>query len=169
MSPYQIAWAVLGLVVLQRLIELPYARRNAQSLLARGGREYGARHYPLFIALHTAWLVSIAVFLPTGLRIVWGWIVLYAFLQAFRFWILISLGTYWTTRIITIPGEPLVRRGPYRYLRHPNYLLVIGEIAALPLAFGETGIALIFSLLNLALLAWRIRIEDRALSPRRAA
>jgi methyltransferase len=163
----EIAFIVLGLVALQRLIELPYARRNAQKLLARGGREYGEGHYPLFVILHAAWLVSMAVFLPPALSIHWGAFLAYVLLQGFRIWVIATLGPYWTTRIITVPGAPLIRRGPYRYLRHPNYLLVVGEIALLPLVFGEVEIAIVFSILNFALLFWRIRIEDRALQPRR--
>jgi methyltransferase len=163
----EIAFIVLGLVALQRLIELPYARRNAQKLLARGGREYGEGHYPLFVILHAAWLASMAVFLPQNLSIHWGALSAYALLQGLRIWIIATLGPYWTTRIITVPGAPLIRRGPYRYLRHPNYLLVVGEIALLPLVFGEVEIAIVFSILNFALLFWRIRIEDRALQPRR--
>jgi methyltransferase len=89
-------------------------------------------------------------------------------LQAARLWVLASLGRFWTTRIVILPGAPLVRRGPYRYLRHPNYLVVAAEIAVLPLVFGAWGIALVFSLLNLVLLIQRIRVEDAALAPRRA-
>jgi methyltransferase len=88
-------------------------------------------------------------------------------LQGMRLWVIASLGPYWTTRIITLPNAALVRRGPYRYLRHPNYAVVIAEIAALPLAFGAWDIAVAFSALNAALIAWRIRVEDRILDPRR--
>jgi methyltransferase len=92
----------------------------------------------------------------------------FAVLQGLRIWVLASLGPFWTTRVLTLPGAPMVKRGPYRWVRHPNYLVVIGEIAVLPLAFGAWDVAILFSVLNLALLAWRIRIEDRALAPRRA-
>src|SRR5262249_24074026 len=91
----------------------------------------------------------------------------FAILQGLRLWVLLSLGRYWTTRIITVPGAPLVRRGPYRFLRHPNYLVVAAEIAMLPLAFGAWVVAVVFSALNAALLAWRIALEDQALAPRR--
>jgi methyltransferase len=88
-------------------------------------------------------------------------------LQGARLWVLVSLGRYWTTRVITVPGAPLVRRGPYRYFRHPNYLVVVAEIAVLPIAFGAWVVAVVFSALNAALLAWRISLEDQALAPRR--
>ena len=94
-------------------------------------------------------------------------LVLFALLQVFRAWVLLSLGKYWTTRVITVPGVPLVRRGPYRFLRHPNYVVVAAEIAVLPLAFGAWAVAVVFSALNGALLAWRISVEDQALGPRR--
>ena len=91
----------------------------------------------------------------------------FVLLQALRVWVLVTLGSYWTTRVITVPDTPLVSRGPYRFVRHPNYLVVIGEMALLPLAFGQVTNAIAFSALNGVLLAWRIRIEDGALRPRR--
>lgn len=158
---------VVVLVALQRLAELLYAARNTRRLRRRGAVEHGRSHYPLFVLLHGAWLVAILVAVPAGTPIVWPPLALFILLQLARLWIVATLGPYWTTRIITLPGAPLIRRGPYRFLRHPNYLVVIGEIALLPLAFGAWRIALVFSLLNLALLAWRRRVEDAALAPRR--
>src|SRR6185437_9200492 len=128
-----------------------------RALLARGAIEAGAGHYPLLVLLHGAWLVALLYAVPAERAPSWGWLGLF---------VLASLGPYWTTRIITLPGAPLVRRGPYRFLRHPNYVVVVAEIAVLPLAFGAWRIALVFSALNLALLAWRIRIEQQALAPR---
>jgi methyltransferase len=93
----------------------------------------------------------------------------FVLLQGLRVWVLASLGRFWTTRVITLPGAPLVRRGPYRWFRHPNYLVVAGEILVLPLAFGAWEIAVIFSLANAAILTLRVRCEERALSPRRPA
>lgn len=162
------AWIILGVVVVQRLLELPYANRNARALMARGGVEYGSRHYPLFILLHGGWLVAMALAMPQAPVINGGLLGLYVVLQGLRFWIILSLGAYWTTRIISVPDAPLVARGPYRYMRHPNYWLVAAEIAVLPLVFGEWRVALIFSLLNAGLVAWRIHVEDRALASRRA-
>ncbi|HEX4014061.1 MAG TPA: isoprenylcysteine carboxylmethyltransferase family protein [Candidatus Cybelea sp.] len=158
---------VLALVVLQRVAELFYATRNTRRLLARGGVEIGAIQYPFFIVLHTAWLVSMALLIPAGRQPNWTLLVVYALLQPLRIWALASLGPYWTTRIITVPGEPLVRRGAYRFFRHPNYVVVCAEIAVLPLAFGAVEIAIVFSVLNASLLSWRIRTEERALLTRR--
>jgi methyltransferase len=160
-------WALLGLVVLQRLGELIYAHRNTARLLAQGGREFGARHYPLIVLLHLAWLAAMAALVPAETPPLWPWLALFFLLQASRLWVLASLGPYWTTRIITLANAPLVRHGPYRFLKHPNYLVVALEIAVLPLAFGAWQIALVFSLLNALILAHRIRIEDSALAGRR--
>lgn len=158
---------VVALVALQRLAELLYAARNTQRLRQRGAVEHGRYHYPLFVVLHGGWLVAILVAVPADAAIVWPALALFILLQLARLWIVVTLGPFWTTRIITLPDAPLIRRGPYRFLRHPNYLVVIGEIALLPLAFGVWRVALVFSLLNLALLGWRRRVEDAALAPRR--
>jgi methyltransferase len=162
-------YAILALVALQRLIEISYAKRNTQRLMRRGAVEVGRRHYPLLVALHAAWLVAIALCVPKPAVIAPSWLALFIALQAARVWVIAALGPYWTTRIVSLPGAPLVRTGPYRFVRHPNYLVVAGEIAALPLAFGEAGVAAVFSVLNAAMLAWRIGAEDRALAPRREA
>jgi methyltransferase len=157
---------ILGLVAAERLFELIHASRNTRLLLAQGATEFGAGHYPLIVLLHAAWLVAIFAFAPRDLPPVWVWLGLFIVLQAVRAWVLLTLGPYWTTRIISLPQAPLVRRGPYRFLRHPNYAVVIGEIAVLPLVFREIDVALIFSALNLALLAWRIRVESETLAVR---
>ncbi len=159
-----LAQIVTLLVALQRLAELGYARRNARRLLAAGGVEHGAGHYPLFVALHGAWLAALFVMVPAEAPADWGLLGLYGLLQLGRLWVIASLGRRWTTRVIVVPGAPLVTRGPYRFLRHPNYLIVALEIPVLPLAFGAWQIALGFGLANLALLAWRFRIEERALA-----
>jgi methyltransferase len=117
--------------------------------------------------LHAGWLASLAVFIPASAPPVWPLLGFFALLQLARLWIILSLRGFWTTRIVTLPDAPLVRTGPFRYLRHPNYLLVAAEIAVLPLAFGAVAVATIFSALNLALIARRIRIEERLLAPRR--
>jgi methyltransferase len=158
----------LGLVALQRLIELVHACRNTAWLRRQGAVEADAGAYPLFVLLHAGWLVSIAIFVPAATPPDWLLIGLFALLQLGRIWVLASLGRYWTTRVITLPNAPLVQTGPFRYLRHPNYLLVAAEIAVLPLAFGAVAVAVTFSALNLVLLARRIRIEERVLAPRRA-
>jgi methyltransferase len=155
------------LVAVQRGIELVYASRNTRRLLAAGGEEIGVRHYPLFVLLHASWLIAMAVFIPPQSPPNWWLLGLFAVLQALRIWVVRTLGPYWTTRIITVPNAPLVRAGPYRFFRHPNYLVVVGEIAVLPLAFGAVWIALVFSLLNAALLVLRTRVEENALAARR--
>lgn len=160
------AW-LLGFIVAQRLAELTLARRNTRRLLAAGGREIGAGHYPLFILLHGAWLAALALVVPWSAEPVWWLVAVFFVLQAARVWVIASLGRFWTTRIITLDGAPLIRRGPYRWVRHPNYWIVVGEIAVLPLAFGAWHVALVFSLLNALLLRHRIRIEEAALAARR--
>jgi methyltransferase len=157
----------LGLVVLQRVLELAYARSNAIRLRRLGAVEEDAAGYPLFFLLHASWLASLAVFVPATTEPHWGLLGFFALLQLGRIWVILSLGRCWTTRILSLPGAPLVRTGPFRYFRHPNYLLVSAEIAVLPLAFGADVIAATFSALNLALIARRIRIEDHLLAPRR--
>ncbi len=152
------------LVAAQRLGELAYARRNTRRLMAAGGVEHGARHYPLIVALHGGWLAALFALVPPEAPPDWRLLGGYGLLQLARLWIVVSLGDRWTTRVIALPGAPRVRRGPYRFLRHPNYLVVAVEIPLLPLAFGAWQIALGFGLANLALLAHRIRIEERALA-----
>jgi methyltransferase len=164
---HQAAYIVIGLVVVQRLAELVYAERNTRALRARGAVEIGRAHYPLIVLLHAAWLVAVTLLLPADLHIDWILIGVFAVLQGLRVWVLAALGPYWTTRIVTLEGAPLVRKGPYRFVRHPNYLVVSAEILVLPLAFGEWWVAGIFTVLNAAMLAWRIRREEGALAARR--
>jgi methyltransferase len=159
-----VTWSivVLALVTLQRLGELVLARRNTRRLLARGAHEVAPEHYPLLVAMHAAWLIGLW-WLAWDRPIQWPWLVVFLALQALRVWVLATLGGRWTTRIIVLPGAPLVAKGPYRFLSHPNYAVVIGEIAALPLAFGLWIFAAVFSLLNAAVLTVRIRAENAAL------
>jgi len=131
-------------------------------LLASGAREYGASHYPLIVAVHALWLIGLWWLAPD--RPIDGfWLGLFVLIEIARIWVLATLGRRWTTRIIVLPNAPLVRRGPYRFVNHPNYLVVVGEIAVLPLVFGLWRIALIFTLLNAAVIAIRIREENHAL------
>ena len=153
---------ILGFVTLQRLAELVVARRNTGALLARGAYEVAPGHYPLIVAVHAGWLAALWWLAP-GKPIAWPLVAVFALLQAARLWVLATLGTRWTTRIIILPGAPLVTGGPFRFLSHPNYAVVVAEIAVLPLAFGLWQVALIFSLLNAAILTIRIRAENRAL------
>lgn len=154
-------WTLLAVVTAQRLGELIHARRNTRRLLAQGGVEVGARHYPFMVMLHGAWLTALW-WLGWQAPLQWAWVGLYALLQLGRAWILMSLGQRWTTRIIIIDA-PLRRSGPYRFMRHPNYLLVALEIACVPLALGLTWLALTFSILNAVMLYHRIKVEDAAL------
>lgn len=161
-----IASIILLLVTLQRLSELVIAKRNTAGLIAKGAVEHGASHYPVMVLLHASWLAGLWWF-GWNTTIIWPFMLLYIALQAFRIWILASLGSRWTTRIVTVPNETLVAKGPYKYIRHPNYLLVLLEVPLLPLAFGLTWFAVFYGVLNIAMLAWRIRIEDQALRPSR--
>ena len=158
-----LAAIILALVTLQRLGELVVARHNSRALLARGAYEVGATHYPFIVALHTAWLAALWIFgrsQPVNLLALAAFVAL----QGLRVWVLSTLGSRWTTRILVLPGEPLIARGPYRYLSHPNYVIVVGEIALLPLALHLPMIALVFTVLNAVVLVIRIRTEARALS-----
>ena len=154
--------AILGFVTLQRASELPVAQANTKRLIEQGAHEVAPGHYPLIVAVHVLWLA--ALWLQAPGRPIHPWfLALLILLQALRIWTLRTLGPRWTTRIIVVPGETLVARGPYRFVSHPNYLVVIGEVAVLPLIFGLWRTALIFSALNAIVLAIRIRAEDRAL------
>jgi methyltransferase len=156
---------ILGLVTLQRLAELVISRQNTARLRARGAVEVAPAHYPLIVAVHAAWLISLWIFGHDHPVNMFGFFA-YLILQCVRFWVMWTLGSRWTTRIIILPGEPLVSAGPYRFLPHPNYAVVAGEIALLPLVFGLPGIAAIFTVLNAVVLAIRIRAENRALTSR---
>jgi methyltransferase len=135
--------------------------------LRQGAIEADRAGYPLFPMLHVGWLGAMALLVPAAAAPRWPLLGLFGVLQLLRLWIIVSLGRFWTTRILTLPGEPLVNRGPYRWLRHPNYLIVGAEIALLPLAFGAVAIAAAFSIANLLLIGRRIRIEERVLAQRR--
>lgn len=154
--------AVLVVVTVQRLAELLLSQRNTRRLLARGAYEVAPGHYPFLVTLHAAWLAVLWIFGP-GPPIEIVPLILFALLQLGRVWVIATLGERWTTRIIVLPGAPLVRSGPYRWVNHPNYLIVIGEIALLPLVFGLPMVAIIFSALNGLLLWVRITCENRAL------
>jgi len=154
---------ILLLVTIQRLAELVIARRNTCALLARGAYEVAPGHYPLIVAVHAGWLAALWWLAP-GKPVNWPLIAVFVLLQLGRVWVLATLGRRWTTRIIVVPGEQLVASGPFRFVRHPNYWVVAGEIAVLPLAFGLWQVALVFTLLNAAVLAFRIRTEERALA-----
>jgi methyltransferase len=158
-----LAVVILALVTEQRLCELAVAHRNAARLLAKGGVEHGAGHYPAMIAIHAAWLAGLWLLAPAQPVNRW-WLAVYIALQGARAWVLLTLGRRWTTRVIVLPGVPLVESGPYRFLRHPNYAVVAAEVAVLPLVFGLPWYALVFSALNALVLAVRVRCEEAALA-----
>jgi methyltransferase len=155
--------AVLALVALQRLGELVVAYANTKRLLARGAIELDRAGYKWFVVLHAAWLAALLTVVPAATPPNWLLLILYGTLQVARVWVIASLGGRWTTRLIVLPGAPLVKTGPYRWLDHPNYLIAVAEVAILPLAFAAVAIAAGFSACNVVLLARRIRLESRAL------
>jgi methyltransferase len=158
-----LAELILALVTLQRAGELVIAQHNTRRLMARGAIELAPGHYPLIVAVHTGWLISLWLFgRHQDVNVIA--LAAYIILQGFRFWVFRTLGARWTTRIIVVPNEPLVTAGPYRFLSHPNYAVVACEIAVLPLVFYLPWIAAIFTVLNVAVLAIRIRAENRALA-----
>jgi methyltransferase len=158
---------ILGLVTAQRAAELVLSYHNTSRLIARGAVEVAPKHYPLMVAVHALWLIALWV-LGHDQPVNIGALIAYLALQGLRFWVMRTLGPRWTTRIIVLPGEPLVSAGPYRYLTHPNYTVVAGEIATLPLVLGLPWLAVLFTILNAVVLFIRIRAENRALEPSRS-
>lgn len=162
MSIVPLSAALLTFVTAQRLSELVIARRNTGRLLAAGAHEVAPGHYPLIVAVHTVWLAGLWI-LGLDQQPILPLLGIYAVLQALRVWVLTTLGQRWTTRIIVVPGEKLVARGPYRFISHPNYAVVVGEILVLPLVFGLVAFALAMTFANAVALFIRIRAENAAL------
>jgi methyltransferase len=164
-------WLAAGLLLLatlQRLAELAIASRNTRALLADGAYEVGRGHYPVIVFVHGAWLIALWVLILAGGAEFQLWpAIAYLLVQGLRIWTLVTLGRYWTTRIIVVPHAPLVRKGPYRFIRHPNYLVVVLEVALLPLALGSWLLAVAFTIANAGVLAWRIKVETETFSARR--
>jgi methyltransferase len=159
---------ILALVTAQRGAELLLSRRNTQRLMARGAIEVAPQHYPLIVAVHASWLASLWVFghdQPVNAIALAAYIAL----QGLRAWVMTTLGGRWTTRIIVLPNASLVSAGPYRFLRHPNYAVVAGEIAVLPLVLDLPALAVLFTILNGLALFIRIRAENRGLDEARQA
>lgn len=156
-------WAALFLayIILERLIELPIANRNTKRLKALGGVEHSPGHYPLIVAVHTGWIVAM-VWMGHDSQPLWSLLAVYVGLQVLRLYILGTLGRRWTTRIIVLPDEQKVTKGPFGLVPHPNYLLVIAEILIAPLVLGLWEVAAIFSALNAAVLVIRVSAEERA-------
>lgn len=163
--PTLVTWLLIYIMA-QRLAELVYAGRNTRRLLSEGGTEFGADHYHWFILLHGAWLAVIILLVDPLRALDPVLLALFVGTQVLRLWTLVSIGRWWTTRIISAPHFDRVRRGPYKYMRHPNYLVVVLEIAIVPLLMGLPWAALIFTLLNAALLRHRITVENEVLATR---
>jgi methyltransferase len=155
------------LVVAQRGLEELYSARNTKALLAAGGREAGRAYYPVVAATHLAWIASLFFLIPPDAIVLWPLIAYYLVLQIVRYWVIASLGPFWTHHIITLPDAPVVARGPYRYLRHPNYAVTIVETLVLPLAFGALALGAIMTALWWTVLDYKIWLEDEALHSRR--
>ena len=158
--------AILGFVTLSRLSELVYARANTRRLIAMGGHEVAPGHYPLIVAMHAAWIIGLWV-LAWNRQASLPWLAVFVVIECARAWVLASIGRRWTTRIIVVPGETLVRKGPYKFFPHPNYAVVVAEIFVLPMVFGLLWFALLFTALNAGVLFIRIRAENSALAPAR--
>lgn len=159
--------AFVALIALQRVLELRLSRRHERALKAKGAYECGVGHYPIIVGLHVTWLVSMLIegwLRGAELSSSWPlWGTLFLGGQALRYWAILGLGERWTTRVMVLPGAPLVKSGPYKYLRHPNYLAVALELLSAPLVFEAWATAFLVTLLNAGVLAGRIRTEERAL------
>jgi methyltransferase len=164
-GPPQIA-AVL--VLLQRGLEEVHSARNTRRLIAEGGREEGRAYYPVVVVAHLAWIAGIFFLIPAESPVIWPFLILFLLLQPVRYWVLGTLGRYWTHRIITLDDAPIVRGGAYRYLRHPNYAVTYAETFLLPLAFGAVALAIIMTAIWVAVIQYKITLEDRAIEARRA-
>lgn len=156
-----IAILFIGYIIVERLIELPIANRNTKRLLEQGGVEHSSGHYPLIVAVHVGWIIAMVGFGHDN-AVNFIWLGVYVVLQVLRIYIIGTLGRRWTTRIIVVPGETKVAKGPFAVLPHPNYLLVIAEILVAPLVLGLWEVAAIFSALNAMVLTIRISAEERA-------
>jgi len=160
---------VAALVILaQRGLEEMFSRRNTQALLAAGAHEAGADYYPVVAVMHLAWIAALFLLIPPDAPIFWPAAVLYLLLQPVRYWLLASLGRYWTHRIITLDSLPLVKSGPYRFLNHPNYLETTLEVILGPLAFGAWRLAIVMGAIQIVVIGYKRRLEDRAIAARRA-
>jgi methyltransferase len=155
------------LILLQRGLEEIYSARNTARLIAEGGREEGRAYYPVVAVTHLAWIAALFLLIPSTAPVIWPLLALYLALQVVRYWVIGTLGRYWTHHIITVPEAPVVRAGPYRYLRHPNYAVTIAETFLLPLVFADAAVAVIFGCVWSAVLYYKIILEDGALAERR--
>ena len=157
------------LVLLQRALEELYSQRNTRRLLEQGAHQVGTDFYPIVAAVHLCWIAGLAVLVPPSAPVHAPLLIAFVVLQGLRYWIIATLGRYWTHRIITLPKAPIVSDGPYRLLRHPNYALTVAETLLLPLAFGQLALGVIFAVMWAAVLKHKAQLEDRALDMRRSA
>ncbi|WP_019413602.1 isoprenylcysteine carboxyl methyltransferase family protein [Paenisporosarcina sp. TG20] len=159
--------SVIGFVILQRLVELFIARNNETWIRSQGGYEVGASHYPYMVAMHVLFFISVIIeFLAFDRTVPVYWVPLFLVflaLQMMRIWVISSLGRFWNTKILVLPGAQVVKKGPFRFIQHPNYVVVSFEILVIPLMFGAYFTALLFTLLNFIILRVRIPIEEAAL------
>jgi len=163
-GPAQLAAIV---VLLQRGAEELYSQYNTRRLIKRGGHEEGGDYYGVVAVAHLAWIAAIFFLIPADATVVWPVLILFLLIQPVRYWVIATLGPYWTHRIITLETAPTVRRGPYRLIRHPNYAVTIAETLLLPLSFGAVALAVIMTAIWVAVIRYKIVIEDRALAARR--
>jgi methyltransferase len=163
-GPPQIAALI---VLVQRGLEELHSARNTRRLLAAGAREAGREYYPVVAVTHLAWIASLFFLIPPDAPVVWPFAILYILLQPVRYWVIGTLGRYWTHRIITLDSAPVVARGPYRFIRHPNYAVTIAETLVLPLAFGAVALGLIITAVWTAVVGYKIVLEDHAIAERR--
>jgi methyltransferase len=165
-------YALLGVIAVERVAELVVSQRHAVALLGRGGAEYGQRHFPVMVALHAGLLIGcvvepLALHRPFIPALAWPMLAVVVAANTLRWWCIATLGPRWTARVIVLPGVPLVTGGPYRWFAHPNYVAVVVEGAALPLAGSAWITAAAFTAANAALLTVRLRCETRALAAAR--
>lgn len=153
----------ISFLILQRLSELYISSRNEKWLLQNGAIQYGQSHYPFMVAMHTLFIISIIVEYNWrgGTPINWGFLIAFLLVLCFKFWALSSLGKYWNTKIYRVPGVHPVKKGPYKLFKHPNYMEVVCEIALIPLVFHLYYTAVIFTMLNAAILTVRIGVENK--------
>ena len=154
------------LILIQRAAEEIHSQRNTRALLARGAREEGAGYYPVVATAHLGWIAGLFFLIPPDAHTYWSLIGLYVVLQAVRYWVIATLGPYWTHRIITIDQAAIVSSGAYRFVRHPNYAITVAETLLLPVAFSSFALALIMTAIWVAVLSYKIRLEDAALAKR---
>ena len=162
-----VLWIAVALIVLQRVWTLAYAKRNTTRLLKAGAVEAGAIQFPLIAFVQAAWLASMLIFIPAATPPIWWLLGVCAAIEIAHVWIILTLGKYWTTCVVTVPGAPLVRSGAYGIFRHPNYLAVLAQIALLPLVFHAYAVVIVFAAGYAALITWRVRVEDALLAPDR--